>query len=159
MSKLSDDTLYAGGSFVGAQMVSIDNGQSWSFDTVIIPNQLKTIESENTIARPAPGQVLASMIYFADGIIAHGEISHSADVPKYRGTVTIYPHPNPVSTTLTFEVSDRRLSDIHVMDILGREVLVSSMPASGLVSLGVSGLPAGVYQIQNGQERARFVKE
>lgn len=163
MSKLSDDTLYAGGSFPGTLMVSTDNGRNWRFDTVIIPSELSTIENETSVARPAPGEILASMVYnslsTSPGIIAHAYITQKSEVASYEGTVTVYPYPNPSTSSITFQIGDRRLSEINVLDILGRNVLNTAMPAEGAITIDISHLSNGMYYIQNGQERARFVKQ
>ena len=70
--------------------------------------------------------------------------------------VQIYPNPASSSITIT---SAEAGSAVHLLDILGREVMQGTVPANGPLTLDVGSLPAGMYYISDGQTRAKFVKE
>ena len=70
--------------------------------------------------------------------------------------VQIYPNPASSSITIT---STEAGSIVHLLDILGREVMQGTVPANGPLTLDVGSLPAGMYYISDGQTRAKFMKE
>lgn len=156
MSSIGDDTVYAGGGYPGTIMVSTDNGQNWRFDTVVISGELTAIQTETSIARPAPGVVLASMIYIptlsSPGIIARRvPIMMSANIPT-NNQAGVALNPNPAISSIAVIGFTGRLS---LIDALGRTYTVPNHDGT----LNISALPPGVYYINDGQRRAKFVKE
>ncbi|HWF44065.1 MAG TPA: T9SS type A sorting domain-containing protein, partial [Candidatus Kapabacteria bacterium] len=66
--------------------------------------------------------------------------------------------PNPAATTLTITAHEW-IHTIGVTDILGREVLSSTIPSDGNITLDISSLPSGLYFVSDGIARVKFVKE
>jgi photosystem II stability/assembly factor-like uncharacterized protein len=67
-------------------------------------------------------------------------------------------YPNPASETITIITSDAGYT-VHLVDILGREILHGTIPSSGSLALDVSSLPSGLYYISDGHWQAKFMKE
>jgi photosystem II stability/assembly factor-like uncharacterized protein len=77
-------------------------------------------------------------------------------VPVANVNVRIFPNPASSSVTIT---SAEAGSTVHLLDILGREVLHGTVPAIGSFTLDVSSLPRGLYYISDGITRSKFLKE
>jgi len=75
--------------------------------------------------------------------------------PFQREITTI---PNPARSSITL-VGELPSNEVHLFDILGREVLRGTVPVAGPLTLDVSSLPSGLYYISVGNTRAKFVKE
>ncbi len=83
-------------------------------------------------------------------------------MPLSNSNVQIFPNPTSSSVTIA---SFKAGSMVHLLDVLGREVLYGTVPESGSLLLDVSLLPAGLYYVSgdgraNGApSRMKFVKE
>lgn len=62
-------------------------------------------------------------------------------------------YPNPVTTILTVE--QETISDYHIFNLVGQEVMRGTV----VRSIDVSALPQGVYTLKIGAEQVRFVKQ
>ncbi|MDP4198340.1 MAG: T9SS type A sorting domain-containing protein [Bacteroidota bacterium] len=156
MTPISDDTLIAGCDCDGKLLYSTDLAHTWQFDTVPISNGFTA--SANGVGRPSPGVIVASMpMPGGPGFIVRGTLATAGvQLDHTLGIAGAYPNPANESVTLTFIAPDE---PVHVLDVLGRELLQIKMPQQGPLSLNIASLPAGIYFAQHGRERARFVKE
>ncbi len=140
-------------------IVSRDHGMSWQIDTLI---------PADNIYPPKWPIYIPSIATTADGnAVAVVENSHGALTYSYLARIekanmgvdrpVILPQemalsPNPASSILTVESSS---ASLMVFDVLGR---VCRCPQSGK-SLDISKLPAAMYFVSDGKQRASFVKE
>jgi len=69
-----------------------------------------------------------------------------------KPSMTLKVYPNPTSESLHIETPS---ASVTISDALGRTLI----SAHAVSDLDVSRLPAGVYYINAGTSRARFVKE
>jgi hypothetical protein len=65
--------------------------------------------------------------------------------------------PNPASGEL--QIIGAQSGEVHLFDLLGREVLHGMIPENGSLTLDVSFLPSGLYFVNDGITQAKFVKE
>ena len=89
------------------------------------------------------------------------DVTNSTNAPILtQAQVKVY--PNPARNTATFEVTGLEAGDyrLRVVNVLGREVAQSIVPASGgaaKVDLDVSALPRGTYLYSLSNERGRIL--
>ncbi len=140
--------------------VSVDSGVTWNFDGG--PTYLTNFSNDEFYS--ANGVTIAGETYNQYGGLYGGglweEIWPQAGVAENasansNNTLSIF--PNPASGTL--QIMGAQPGEVHLFDLLGREVLHGVLSASGTLTLDVSSLPAGLYYISDGVTRAKFVKE
>ena len=116
----------------------------------------------NGIATTGDGHVIGLFvnggIWFGQSAIFRREqvVSGVAEINQVGQSEQLY--PNPASSSITITSFDAG-STVHLLDILGRELMYEVVPASGSLTLDVSSLPAGLYYVSDGNTRAKFVKE
>ncbi len=164
MSSLDRDIVFCGGQTGGSLedgrhiAKSTDHGMTWSTDTLeyaydtspsFIYSLTVTPENHGVAIFGGPGNLQTVLVLGAP-------LDKVETFPILDSNVQIYPNPSASSVTITsFEAG----STVHLLDILGREVLQAMTPASETLTLDVSSLPSGLYYISDGLTRAKFVKE
>jgi len=156
LSDVRRDTIVAGISLLPAVLVSYDRGATWQIDSLI-----DTAKNDDTDFDPATNSGIG---FTADGYLigsyAFGEINssiiigHLGPFPSLvtdNGTesnVTCC-YPNPATTAITFSGLTAG-QQVHLLDVLGRDVLHSIVPNDGLLRLDVARLPRGIYSALSG---------
>jgi hypothetical protein len=159
VSSLDSKTIVIGGlDSLGRLLISKDHGASWKLDTVNFDDETKYYWVRS-IATTGSGGVIASIIIDSttDSAYPGTEVlallqDQTLDVRSSENRSPNILFPNPAKTSLHI-VSD--WSSVVVFDALGRAYNIPNHDGT----LDVSSLPAGVYYISNGKQRARFVKE
>lgn len=92
-----------------------------------------------------------------------GCLSVSTDIDELSAALMISSYPNPTTDQLTFDIGERRLSSIQVIDMSGRVVVTASPASTGRIDLNVAALDQGAYialiRTDKGRMTTRFVKE
>jgi photosystem II stability/assembly factor-like uncharacterized protein len=159
MSSLDRDIVFGGGDGISRHiMTSMDHGMSWSVDTLDYASDTELYETISVaVTANNHGVAILGGISYDQTVLMLGEpIDKVETSPLNDANMQIYPNPAPSSVTIT---TFKAGSTVHLLDILGREVLQGVVPASGTLTLDVSSLPTGLYYISDGQTRAKFVKE
>ncbi len=163
MSEIGHDTILAG-SFVALDkyLMSTDNGVSWSIDSLIFQHSSDTqADYARAISRLPNGSfvaVFALLDLGEEGGYLLRSTTANASVESYVPIISnsqIYPSPATTSVTITTFGAG---STVHLLDILGREVLHEVVPANGQLTLDVSPLPPGTYYVSEGHTEVKFVK-
>jgi hypothetical protein len=159
MSKISDDTLFAGRSDFARNsiLLSTDQGLSWSADSMIIHTSGQEYVQDvisGIVRLPSRelllgtqvipglmGYILVGTLGVASVNIGHAEEFENSGV-----------FPNPATRLLHVHATT---GSSKVFDAVGRAYAVPNHDGT----LDVSSLPAGVYYVSEGTQRARFVKE
>jgi type VI protein secretion system component Hcp len=84
------------------------------------------------------------------------------DVPAYQDVANVLLYPNPVTNQLRIKNYELRNGDIlRIFDIFGRVVERRNdvSPQNSEITIDISHLPAGVYVLQIGNYRGKFVKQ
>jgi photosystem II stability/assembly factor-like uncharacterized protein len=164
MSDINRDTIVASISQVGSGGArdnifrSIDRGATWHIDSMIFPDSVFWGTVCNGIALNPKGDLVGSfgLQELFSSLIIGEEVPALVYSSSVSDQTLIYPNPAYSSVTITtFEQG----STVHLLDILGREELHETVPASGSLTMDVSSLPSGLYYITDGITRAKFVKE
>jgi hypothetical protein len=165
MSPLDRDTVFsAGGNPSGGMFLeSVDHGATWFQDTIILDTDYTDDYSYSpgmsiTGDGHAIAIILPNSVTNVQGIIVRRE-QEGAGIAEYIPIVQseqIYPNPASSSVTIT---SLEAGSTVHLLDILGREVLHGVVPSNGALMMDVSSLPSGLYYVSDGVTRTKFVKE
>jgi hypothetical protein len=76
-------------------------------------------------------------------------------------TNSISAYPNPAENAITFKLSDSLVSgDIAVFDIVGKKMAVNVIQYNGsIITLEVTGYPAGVYFTRIGNNNIRWIRK
>lgn len=151
LSPIDRDTILAGGlQSIHKILMSIDRGKSWRTDSVVI-DPAYDVNSIQGLAMTGDGHPIAIFsnlpIPTYVSILARGEISPSSVDIYERIINTTRISPNPASSYLSISSSEI-LKPIYIFDVLGREVIHSSIPESGKLTVNISSLSYGVYYIQ-----------
>jgi hypothetical protein len=135
---------------------STDHGTTWN----IVPMSLDTDVglSTNSVAVTSQNEAIAAIGGDGLGVILRGSAAPAIVSPSVALDDGVQIYPDPASETLNITSAEAG-STIHLLDILGREVLHETVPASRLLTLDVSLLPTGLYYISDGITREKFVKE
>lgn len=67
-------------------------------------------------------------------------------------------YPNPTTGVLNFSLSDRTNAHVIITDMTGKLLFVGDFNQNSEVTLDVSGLPAGVYNLRFGDNSRTFIK-
>jgi photosystem II stability/assembly factor-like uncharacterized protein len=172
MSSINRDTIVVGFGGVDAEtrdkvLLSIDRGVTWHIDTLIFTDTNFTAGyhvffgyNAYGIALNSKGDLIGAFNWsdlFSSLIIGESTVaSVNSSTSTSNNQAQIYPNPATETVTIT---SLEAGGTMHLLDILGREVLQAITPASGSLTLDVSSLPSGLYYISDGIARAKFVKE
>ena len=144
LSDISRDTIIAGISLHPDALRSLDGGATWQIDTVECSDSSFWPVINFGIALTSGGHLIASYGY--------GEIGSTLIVGEFVGSAVqsdvkivrtgLFPDPATNVISITNLAAGHEL---HVFDLLGRDVLRVKVPASGALSLDVSRLPRGAY--------------
>ncbi len=165
ISSINYDTVIAGpfeGRF-NTIYLSTDKGHTWNPEPLIFTDTVNNYGSMIVygISRLPSGDFMGafstSQAEAASFLMRSMVSTASVALQKSSGNSSGC-YPNPASFTIAITSSEAG-STVHVLDILGREVLHGVMPASGSLVLDVSALPSGLYYITDGSVRSKFVKE
>jgi Secretion system C-terminal sorting domain len=142
--------------------LSMDHGISWKIIPMVFDTSYRP-EAIGGIAMASGGHPIAIFPEVgtnALGFLGRGDlVSSSVEEEQFSiGYDNMYIYPNPALSSVTITSAEAG-SSVHLFDILGREVLHGTVPASGLITLDVSSFPSGLYYISDGVTRAKFVKE
>ncbi len=152
ISDIDRDTIVAGldGANQNTMLWSSDHGNSWRPDTLLMPSNY--LEFYNFgVGFNSAGEMLGAYslggIGPADGPFLLAARRATASVRAQRvgsDNMELFPDPAVNSTTVTGEAPGRTL---HFLNILGRDVLDATVPATGTLALDVSQLPRGMYMV------------
>ncbi len=163
LSDISRDTIIAGTreSIANTVIWSTDHGATWRVDTLLFHDSNFSAAGENFgIGFNSEGELLGAYSFkdAVDPVLILGQLATAGvNTPSCVGSIVeLFPNPATASITLTGVAAGH---SVHVLDILGREVLHGTVPATGPFTLDVSSLPSGLYYVSDGYSRAKFVKE
>jgi sugar lactone lactonase YvrE len=104
---------------------------------------------------------LSGNLYIADLGNCVRKITNAAQVgiqEVVSKTNTLKAWPNPASQIIQLTSNAEKTTDLHIIDLLGNEVMQLTMQA-GKLSLDISSLQPGVYFIQSGRGTQKFIKQ
>ncbi len=150
VSPINHDTIFAQGTnYAHSFLLSTDRGATWKPDSNIIDTSfpdndisaLTTTESGRPIISFAQGNMPGTA-----GILAVG-VPAKLKVESYERIVyNTHIYPNPATTEVTIVTVDH-LRTVHLIDILGREVMSAMTSDQGKATFDLSQLPRGIYSI------------
>jgi hypothetical protein len=152
MTPIDNDTIFMGfynsNNTIG---ISTDKGITWKLDSIMLDTNysIVTCTSLDRTQSGNPIGIFSNTIIFGLGpsIIAVGNRPKSR-VDSYERIITgTTITPNPATNYITITSVDTQ-RPIHIIDILGREVIHSVIPEDGKLVLDISSLPHGVYYAQ-----------
>ncbi len=158
LTALNQETIVVTGfDSVGEILISRDRGTTWELDTVPLDDGHRYFWI-NAIGVTGSGGIIASIaldtnsLVLNSGVLAYLEKVPASVAPAVSTQATLTLYPNPATNILNTEFLE---GTIAISDPLGRSYEVKR---SGN-TLDISALPAGVYFVSDGRERAKFVKE
>jgi photosystem II stability/assembly factor-like uncharacterized protein len=165
LSDITRDTIVAGIDRNANKVLwSTDFGETWRSDTLIFQDSnFPGVSRTFGIGYNTEGDILGA---FGIGTNLQGDLNPSliigrhaildVNIPKAQNqTLFIYPNPATSSVNITSIANHT----IRVLDLLGREVLRSTVPADGSLTLDVSSLAPGLYVVSDGEAHTKFIKE
>lgn len=144
------DTVFAGGQSWGSFFFSTDMGKSWQQKKLILDTPIFKIPSISGIALTKDGTPLMLLsdgdIPASKGTIVRG-IRNQSKVESYERIIyNTYIYPNPAALTVNILTLDA-LRPVIMYDMLGREVRRSRTSDIGRISIDVSMLSRGIYDV------------
>ncbi len=146
-TSMDRDTVIAIGEEYNKFFLSTDRGATWNMDTLILDtnyNQRRSFGLSMTgdghplaILTSSPGQA-------GQAILVRGSWEKLNVIDKITYNTRIY--PNPASETVTI-VSVDVSRPIHIIDLLGREVMHGILSEQGKFTVDVSKILPGVYEV------------
>ncbi|MDP4198852.1 MAG: T9SS type A sorting domain-containing protein [Bacteroidota bacterium] len=146
-SDIDRDTILAGWSYnPGKVMWSTNRGATWKPDTLIVDNSGFSGYRNVGIGLNAEGKLLSAYLDQYSSWLIVGQRANASVNTGLVGDAEVALYPNPAATmiTLTGSILGGRL---HLLDILGREVMSRSIPMDGTITLDVAQLPRGMYEV------------
>ncbi len=151
ISDVDRDTIVAAvGAWTNKTLWSMDNGITWEIDT-LTSNDTGFLENEcSGIGINPAGEIVASIndyypAPFRTGLIlGRHALSSVKSNTMVHDALPLFPNPATLSVSLSNSVPGET---IIVLDLLGREVLRSIVPESGILRLDVSDLVRGTYTV------------
>jgi photosystem II stability/assembly factor-like uncharacterized protein len=149
VSSIDRDTIFAAGGDNRHYIMSTDHGKTWQIDSIMIDTVYETAKcfgmAVSKDGHPVaifghPGFVILS-------VLTRGEFIHSSVEVTERIKYNTYFYPNPTTGLVRIESIDKSKSPISVVDIFGRELLKSKLSETGKVTLDLSNLIPGIYNI------------
>jgi hypothetical protein len=165
LSDINQDTIVAGAyGYLNKVLRSTNKGATWEADSLICgdtnfigyDNDGIGLNSEGDLIGAFEGPRILGQSGRYSLIIGHRVTSSVATVDLNSSKPQLYPNPATSSVTLTGVEAGRI---VHLLDMLGREVLRSIVPADGSLRLDVSSLPPGIYIVSDGNAYTKFIKE
>ncbi|MDP4198851.1 MAG: T9SS type A sorting domain-containing protein [Bacteroidota bacterium] len=167
VSALSDfhrDKLVAGvAGWENLALSSTDNGSTWHVDTLMSSDTEFDCFRSDGIGLNSDGELVAAydhdiLYHPAVNSLIIGRPVTSGVQAGDGGSPNLGIVPNPTTSSITIQGAPFGRT-VHVLDFLGREVSVGSVPASGRLTLDLRSLPSGVYYVSDGLSQMKFVKE
>ncbi len=160
MSDPDRDTIVAGGESGNYLLISTDRGLTWVRDSIILSENVdlgflrgvSLTTDENIVAAFDDLPILGSG-WLVVGTFSNSEVSHDK---ASSGEVSVF--PNPATQSINLSAFPAGVV-VHILDILGRDVLRATFPKNGRLTLEVSGFPAGFYFVTDGHLSTQFLKE
>jgi len=150
-SDVNRDTIVAGVvGYQNAVLWSSDNGITWEIDSLRFNDERYPYENQaDGVGLNSDGDIVGAFDYWTNSVYTS---FLSIGVPVTSG-VNSNPFnslerqlfPNPATTSVTIPGAETG-STVHLLDILGRDVLSDKVPPGGTLTLDVSRLPRGVYE-------------
>src|SRR5665213_1307118 len=149
-SDVNRDTIIAGvNTWLNAVLCSTDNGTTWEIDSLRFNDEQYRFENQDDgVGLNSDGDLVGAFDYWTNSVFTSfltiGQRVTSAVISDNIKTVGVSLFPNPTSTSITV-TGGTTGSTVHLLDILGRDILSTKVPASGTLTLDVSSLPRGIY--------------
>ncbi len=148
MTGFDHDTLFAAGLALNHILVSADAGFDWTLDTLLLDTNY-ICYGTLALAMTQDGNPIGAFTetpFNGNSILARGVRGFSAvtNSPYFSRAYTL--DPDPAMTTITISGLPVR-GAVHFLDILGRDMLTATVPATGTLALDVSQLPRGMYMV------------
>ena len=143
---------------------SKDNGITWEVDSLICTDTNFDGYQNDGIGLNSEGNLVGA---FNSHVISGQKVKTSliigqrvSSLVPLNGTIlsTLQVSPNPAITSVTITGASAGRA-LHLLDILGREVLHAKVPPGGSLTLNIASLPPGLYYISDGSTQAKFVME
>ena len=158
MSSLDETPVFLAGYSNGNYLdISTDHGMTWRADSVNFDTLLPFFYCNGVTVTPE-GHAIGAFRVGSGCVLARGDIVPANVKQALPNNTKMELFPNPASSSITITSAEAG-SIVHLLDILGREVMQGTVPANGPLTLDVGSLRAGMYYISDGQTRAKFMKE
>ncbi len=147
LSEIDRDTILAGISVNPSILLSTNRGDTWKGVSLLCTDTDFVPGPNYGIALTSGGNVVASygsIPLFGSSIIVGYPATSTVRVLDTGSEPQSYPNPANTSVTLSGLVAGR---EVHLLDLLGRDMLTATVPATGSLTLNVSQLPRGMYMV------------
>ena len=146
-TELDRDTILAGGFSSNKILFSSDRGFSWRVDSLLLDTAYMA-SGLHGISMIGKGDVIAS---FGSGALSNEQTILIRGVKEKLSVYDMiayntHIYPNP-ATGIVNIVSIDRSDPVHIIDVLGREVLNGVLSGDGKIMLDFSPLPKGMYTV------------
>ena len=149
MTALDRDTIIAAGPSAKKLLVSFNRGVSWEVDSLVLDTAYPAYSNKG-IVWSGRGHLTAIYTYNienrAPSIIISGRKQNSTVLPGSLDFQKIYLYPNPAHSIVNIVGVDP-LRQLYLVDMLGRRVLSGTTSTIGDLSLIVSPLKSGIYNV------------
>ncbi len=154
MSSLEENPVFVGGMGRAKILRSDDHGLTWRPDTTIFVNDTGTYAlTSNSYVRSVavthsghPVACFSGWLNGSDGMLMRGEFAPMSVEAYERIVYNTYLYPNPATQKVTVTSIDQS-RPVHIIDVLGREVLRGELDSRGQATFDVSSLPRGIYAV------------
>ncbi len=120
-------------------LYSPDDGRHWFEDTTFLGDTLMQMCWPDS----AHGYIAAER---NDSLLVYRFVPQSLGIVRAQPVQSVTEvYPNPAAETVT--IAGAPLSRMSLLDILGRDALRATIPPTGTLTLDVSGLPRGMYEV------------
>lgn len=146
---------------VAASLVRITHTDTSGFGKVarlqfVIKNPIADTMLHFTISNVVKTNAAGMQTSLTGGVDSVSVINQGTNIYSGTGTkIALYPNPAKHTVTVNGLLPQQ---DIRIYSLLGNEVL-RTVAIGGRNTIDLSSLPAGIYILQAGAERIRFVKE
>ncbi len=149
ISSIQRDSIFAGGGDNRHYVYSHDRGKTWTVDSILIDTNHETARcfGMEISADGHPIAAFGSPGFAHESIIARGEQRTSK--VEYTEFIKYYTnfYPNPTTGSVNIETIIKMGMPVTVMDIMGRELLKTKLSEEGKLTVDISHLPPGIYNI------------
>ncbi len=150
MSSLDRDIVFSGGLLNGRWRIAVssDHGNTWSIDSLALDAgyPVYSITSVAVTSNSTGVAVFSSPGKGSPGMLVRGQPT-TANVQSYERIIyNTQAFPNPATNRLSINSIDQS-RPVHIIDVLGREVLRGELDSRGQVTFDVSSLPRGIYAV------------
>ena len=149
LSSLDRDTIFVGG-WGSRYLISTDRGETWRADTVILDTNYESTEVCLGMELSNDGHpigIFGNGGFRVTSLITRGEYLPAKVELIERVRYFTYFYPNPSTGIVNIETIDKSGSPVTIIDIFGRPVLKSNLSKEGKLTVDLSHLQPGLYNI------------